>query len=122
MPRFAGGDHARHESDHAVDHPAEIDPDQPIKIAIGGFFDRPEAVHPGGVEKQGRGRAEEAFDLIGGLRIGGAVGDVEHDAMGLDPFAAQGGEGFFDCLGADVGDHDPRAGAAEKLRLTKARA
>ena len=119
MARLAAGDHARHESDHAIDNAAQIDADQPVEIAIGGQFHRAEAVDARRVEQQRGGLAKHLLHLVGGTGIGGAVGDIEHDAMGSNALGFQRGNGLFNRIGAHVGNDDAGARAAKHLRLPK---
>ena len=60
--------------------------------------------------------------LVGRAGEGGAVGDVERDAVRLDAASAQFVERRVDRLGPDVGDGDPAARAAEDFRLAEPRA
>jgi hypothetical protein len=41
---LASRDHPLYEGDHAVDHAAKVDADQPVEIAVGRVLDRAEAV------------------------------------------------------------------------------
>ena len=119
MRGLAGLDHPLDEGDHAVDHAAKVDADQPVEIAVGRVLDRAETVDAGRVEQQRRRRAKHRLDLVGGTLIGGAIGDVEHDAVRRDALALQRCERPVDGFGPHIGDHDLRARPAEHLRLSE---
>ncbi len=98
----------------AVDDAAQIDPDDPVEIVIAGVLDRPEAVHAGRVRKNGRGAPEDLLHVVGCGGIGGAVGDIEGNAMSDDAFGAQFGKRFVDGILANVGNDDGRAGSPRR--------
>ena len=118
MPALAVAQDARQHRDDAVDHPAEIDPHDPVPVGEGRQLGRPDHGNPGVVDQQ-VDLAEPRLDRIGGRRIGGAIGDIEFQRENVVA-TGQFGHGRVEMILPDIGNRHLHSRAEQRLGDTKA--